>query len=64
MGKASDKLWELESQLPNSIKPYTDKIIRGGTKIAKKLHPLGEDTRKVGKAWVQRHNPLKKKTRR
>ena len=64
MGKAADKLWELESKIPESMKPHTDRMIRVGLKVSKKLHPLGEDTKRVGQAWAQRNNPLKSKKRR
>ena len=64
MGKGKDKLWELESRLPDSVKRHTDRVIRTGAKLAKRLHPLGEDTRRKGEAWVKAHNPLTKKKRR
>jgi len=54
MGKVSSKLWEAESKLPDKVKRYTDRVIRGGAKLADRLHPLGEDTRRRGEAWVRR----------
>lgn len=66
MGRVSNKLWEAEEKLPDSIRKHTDKVIRTGFEVAKRLHPLREDTQRRGKAWVERHNPLgsKKKKRR
>ena len=52
MGKVSDKLWEAEAKLPTPIKKHTDKAIRLGTRVAKKLHPFREDTRRKGEAWL------------
>ncbi len=53
MGKGSDKFWELESKLPASVKPFTDRVIRTGAKVAKKLSPLGEDTQRKGSKWLR-----------
>lgn len=50
MGKVLDKLWELESKLPNGVKKHTDRIIVSSSKA---LRPLREDSKKRGKAWVE-----------
>jgi len=60
MGKLSRKAWELESKLPNSVRPYTDRLIKTGAKISRKLSPRSEDTQRKGEAWMIRHVPFYK----
>ncbi len=53
MGKVSQKLWEAESKLPDAVKKHTDKLIRGGHRLAKKIQPIREDSKRRGEKWVK-----------
>lgn len=65
MGKVSEKIFEANSKLPDSMRKHTDKLIRAGYRASKRIKPIREDTRRKGEAWVSRHlsikNPLKRK---
>jgi hypothetical protein len=50
-----DRAWEGYAGLPEPVQRQTDKVVRAGAKVAKRLRPLREDTRRRGEAWVKKH---------
>jgi hypothetical protein len=53
LGKVRDRIWEVESKLPDAVKVHTDKAIRAGAKVAKRLHPFREDSKRRGEKWYR-----------
>ena len=48
-----DRFFEANAKLPRPIQKHTDRAIKAGFKIKRKLNPIAKDTQRKGKAWVK-----------
>lgn len=52
MGRVSRRVWEGYARLPGPVQRQTDRVIRVGARVSRRLNPFREESKRRGEAWV------------